>query len=82
MLGFLVDGHIYIHSTYIRTQIKCTANISMFTYLLINIFMLNLVLKEPRSKRYLCRVNLSDLYAGYMLVIRFDVEYRDLVSCS
>ena len=44
--------------------------------------MLNLVLKEPGSKRYLCRVNTSDLYAGYMLVIRFDVEDRDLVNCS
>ena len=54
----------------------------MFSYLLINIFMLNLVLKEPGSKRYLCRVNASDLYAGYMLVIRFDVEDRDLVNCS
>ena len=74
--------HIYIHSTYIHTQTKCTANISLFSYLLTNIFMLNLVLKEPGSKRYLCRVNMSDLYAGYMLVIRFDVEDRDLVNCS
>ena len=63
-------------------QIKCTANISMFSYLLTNIFMLNLVLKEPGYKRYLCRVNMSDLYAGYMLGIRFDVEDCDLVNCS
>ena len=74
--------HIYIHSICIHTQIKCTANISMFLYLLTNIFMLNLVLKEPGYKRYLYRVNTSDLYAGYMLVIRFDVEDRDLVNCS
>ena len=48
----------------LNRQIKCTTNITMFTYESTHIFILNLVLKESGYKRYLCRVNMSDLYVG------------------
>ena len=46
-----------------------------------HIFKLNLVLKEPGSKRYLGRVNTSDLYACYQcLRARFFEKFRDIDS--
>ena len=63
----------------LNRHIKCTTNITMFTYESTHIFMLNLVLKERSYKRYLCRVNTSDLYAGYQsFKTQFFEKFREI----
>ena len=69
----------------LNRQIKCTTNITMFTYESTHVFILNLVLKEPGYKTYLCRVNTSDLYAGYQSFrTQFFEKFRgiELNKCS